>query len=1122
MGAWLHGLGLEQYAPAFRDNHIDSSVLPELTAEDLTGLGVTSIGHRRKLLAAIEALRKGVASPETATKKTLAPSASAATTSAERRQLTVLFCDLVGSTELAARLDPEDLREIISAYHRAVSEVVTRHAGFVAKYMGDGVLAYFCYPQAHEDDAERSVRAALAIADAVTRLRLSRSAALQVRIGIATGLVVVGDLLGSGAAQEQAVVGETPNLAARLQALAEPNAVIIADATRRQVGGLFELNDLGPKNLKGFAEPQRAWRVASESGVESRFAAFRAGETPLVGREEELELLLRRWSQAKTGEGRAVLLSAEPGIGKSRVVETLAERIAEEAPTRLRYFCSPHHQDSALYPVVAHLERAAGFARSDSPAAKREKLLTLLGGDAAGRDDLPLISELLSLPEASATPQRDLPPQRKKELTFAALLRLLESLARRQPVLMVFEDIHWIDPTTRELLDRTIALAERLPVLLIATFRPEFQPPWAGLSHVTVMALSRLGRREGAALVRELLANTATLPADIIDEIVERTDGVPLFLEEMTKVVLEAASADAARGTIAAIPGARLQVPPTLQASLMARLDRLGPVAREVAQVGAAIGRDFSHDLLMAVAARGSGETQEALGRLVTAGLVFQRGVPPTAEYQFKHALVQDTAYGSLLRGPRQALHARIATAVRERAPEIAERAPEVLAHHLAEAGEPEAAAPWWLEAGRRAAQRSANVEAVAHLSRGIDGLKGLPETPERNRHELALQLALGPALMSVHGFGAFQARSVYQRARTLAESLGDDRARFAAVWGCWASLGNAPDARGARYEQSSLADELTRVAERIGDPDLLLQAYHSAWATVGPMGHGKLIASHEHMRKGLPLYDLERHRGHALIYGGHDPAVCGYGQSAMTSWLLGYPDRALQEAGTAAEFAGMLSHEPSVGHAMWFVGTVHYFRQDVAKTLETGERMIALGREHRLALYEAIGLIFQGWALAKLGKGDGALPDMRQAVARYNGTARMSVLLFTTVLAEAELLAGQPTDAMQRLEAADREAIQREQPLWRIGILRAKGEAFKTQGDGAAEACLRESVAIARDQRAKSMELRAATSLARLLQHDGRPGEARDLLAPVHGWFTEGLDTPDLKDAAELLASLG
>ncbi|HXP75391.1 MAG TPA: AAA family ATPase [Stellaceae bacterium] len=1120
VAVWLGGLGLGQYAQAFRDNDIDGAILPELTADDLIGLGVTSIGHRRKLLAAIAALRQGPASssdgaskPEGASPEKSLRSGPAAGATAERRQLTVLFCDLVGSTELAGRLDPEDLREIIAAYHRAASDALTRHGGFVAKYMGDGVLAYFGYPQAHEDDAERSVRAGLAIAEAVAQLPVSVHAPPRVRIGIATGLVVVGDLLGSGAAQEQAVVGETPNLAARLQALAEPNAVIIADATRRQIGALFEVHDLGPQSLKGFADPQRAWRVAGESGVESRFAAFRTGETPLVGREEELDLLLRRWSHAKTGEGRVVLLSAEPGIGKSRLIEALTERLAAEAPTRLRYFCSPHHQDSALYPVIAHLERAAGFARTDSPAARLEKLATLLGGSAAP-DDLPLVAELLSLPDIPASPRLQLPPQRKKELTFAALLRVLEGLARRQPVLMVFEDIHWIDPTTRELLDRTIARAERLPVLVIATFRPEFQAPWAGLPHVTMLALSRLGRREGTALVRELLANSAALPADIIDEIVERTDGVPLFLEEVTKVVLEAASSpDAARGTIAAIPGARLSVPPTLQASLMARLDRLGQAAREVAQAGAAIGRDFSHELLLAAAPRGAVETQEALARLVGAGLVFQRGIPPAADYQFKHALVQDTAYGSLLRGPRQALHARIAAAIRERYKEIAERAPEVLAHHLAEAGDPQGAVACWLEAGRRAAQRSANVEAVAHLSRGIAGLKELPETPERNRQELALQLALGPALMSVHGFVSPRAIGAYQRARSIAEELGDDRARFAAVWGLWLSH-DAEDLAG----RETLTHELSRVAELLGDPELRLQAHHSAWATV--MWRGRLIESREHVREGLKLYDRDRHRGHALIYGGHDPGVCASGLGAVTLWLLGYPDQAARSARDGIELAGTLSHEPSAGHALWFAGIIHYFRRDAPMVLECGERLTALGREHGLTLYQAVGEIMQGWALAQCARFEEALPELRQAVGRYNAMAHVLTGLFATMLAEAEIGAGLIQDGIRALEVAEREAISRDQ-MWLAGTLHLKGEVLCAHRDDGAEACLRASLDVARGQEAKSLELRAATSLARLLDRQGRRGEARDLLAPVYEWFTEGLDTPDLKDAAEVLANL-
>ncbi|MGC2412365.1 MAG: AAA family ATPase, partial [Stellaceae bacterium] len=574
VAGWLRDLGLGQYAASFRDNAIDASVLPSLTAEDLRDLGVTLVGHRPRLLDAIAALgQERVAAPIPAA--AVVPAVAA---EAERRQLTVLFCDLAGSTGLAARLDPEDLRAIIGAYHQAVAAVLTGFGGFVAKYMGDGILAYFGYPQAHEEDCERAVRAGLAIVDAVARLDLAEP--LAVRIGIATGLVVVGDLLGAGAAQEQAVVGETPNLAARLQGLAEPDAIVVADATRRQIGSLFEIKDLGPQALKGFAAEQRVWRVVGESGVASRFEALRSGATPLVGRDEEVDLLLRRWAQAKAGEGRVVLISAEPGIGKSRLAEAVEERIAagpHTTPhTRLRYFCSPHHQDSALFPVIGQIERAAGFARDDAASTKHDKLAALLPHSPP--DELSLVAELLSLPANEARGEIELTPQRRKEMTFAALLGALERLSRRTPVLMLFEDLHWMDPSTRELLDRTIARVEHLPVLLVATFRPEFQPPWTGQPHVTVLALNRLGRRDGALLVERLVGN-AGLPADLVEEIVERTDGVPLFLEEVTKVVIEtAAGSDAvARGTLAMIPGARLAVPATLQASLMARLDRLGP-----------------------------------------------------------------------------------------------------------------------------------------------------------------------------------------------------------------------------------------------------------------------------------------------------------------------------------------------------------------------------------------------------------------------------------------------------------------------------------------------------------------------------------------------------------------
>ena len=631
IGTWLRGLALEQYEPVFRDNAIDLETLPDLTETDLEKLGVL-LGHRKRILRAIDDL--GAAAPAGASPfpnpplPGLVPGITGegrvgAGAEAERRQLTVMFCDLVGSTPLSTRFDPEDLREIVGAYHRCVTDTVGRFGGFVAKYMGDGVLVYFGYPEAHEDDAERAARAGLAVIDAVGRLATQEP--LNVRIGIATGLVVVGDLIGAGAAQERGVVGETPNLAARLQALARPGTLVVADSTRRQIGTLFEIEDLGPQPLAGFAEPQPAWRVVGESGVVSRFEALRSGTTPLVGRDEELDLLLRRWQQAKSGEGRVVLVSGEPGIGKSRLTAALLQRIETGPHTRLRYFCSPHHQDSALYPFISQLERAAGFARDDTATIKLDKLEALLG-DGAEPGDLSLIAEMLSLSGGERFPPLDLSPQRKKERTLAALLRQLQALARRQPVLMIFEDLHWIDPTSREVLDLTVEKITGLPVLLVVTYRPEFQPPWVGQSQVTVIALNRLGRSEGATLVHRLAGNLGALPPDIVDEIVERTDGVPLFVEELTKAVVEA-GADRGHASISAVPASSLAVPATLHASLLGRLDRLGPAAKNVAQVGAAIGRDFSYELLAAAVPLAEPELQEALRRLVEAGLVFQRGV---------------------------------------------------------------------------------------------------------------------------------------------------------------------------------------------------------------------------------------------------------------------------------------------------------------------------------------------------------------------------------------------------------------------------------------------------------------------------------------------------------------
>jgi class 3 adenylate cyclase len=763
LGGWLRSLGLEQYEAAFRDNAINEKVLPRLTAEDLKDLGVVIVGHRRTLLDAIAALRAD-ANAKIGPAEPVPILDRSANDNAERRQVTVMFSDLVGSTALSARMDPEDLREVISAYQKCVAETVRHFDGFVAKYMGDGVLVYFGYPQ---DDADRAVRAGLELIAAVTGVKTRASP--QTRVGIATGLVVVGDLIGSGEAQERGIVGETPNLAARLQGIAEPNMVVIAKGTRKLLGNLFELEDLGAKDLKGIAGPVRASGALRASSVEGRFEALHAsGLTALVGREEELELLLRRWARAKTGEGQVVLLSGEAGIGKSRLTAALLERLASEPHTRLRYFCSPQHTDSAFYPIISQMERAAGLTHDDTPQAKLDKLDAVLAQSSTSPQDKALFAEMLSLPNDGRYPALELDAQQRRQKTLEALSSQLEVLTRQSPVLMIFEDAHWTDPTSLELFGRAVDRIATLRVLLILTFRPEFQAPWIGRAHVAALTINRLSQRDVNAMIDRVVGNKL-LPPNIQQDIVERTDGVPLFVEEMTKAVLEAESQGVAEHRVAAVPSPALAVPASLHASLMARLDRLGP-AKEVAQIGAAIGREFSHALLAAVVRKPEAELGSALDRLVAAGLLFRQGVPPHATYLFKHALVQDAAYGTLLREPRQALHARIAETLESGFAGLAENQPELLARHCTEAGLIEKAAGQWGKAGQRSLARSALVEAVEQLGRALDQIATLPSTPALRRIQINLQVAIITPLIHVKGFAASETKAACERAHSLME----------------------------------------------------------------------------------------------------------------------------------------------------------------------------------------------------------------------------------------------------------------------------------------------------------------------------------------------------------------
>ena len=1096
IGAWLHRLGLGQYEQAFRDNDIDAEVLPDLTADDLISIGVTSVGHRRKLLAAIAAL--GAAVPVSAV--TVA-SRDPPKADAERRQLTVMFCDLVGSTALSSRLDPEDLREIIGAYHRCVAQIIAESDGFVSRYMGDGVLVYFGYPQAHEDDAERAVRAGLSAIEAVRRLDV-KSVKLQTRVGIATGLVVVGDLIGEGSAQEQSVVGETPNLAARLQGLAEPDTVVIAPSTRRLVRDLFEYHDLGAVGVKGIDAPVPAWQVLRPSAIESRFEALRGSAlSPLVGRDEEIDLLLRRWGRAKAGDGQVVLVSGEPGIGKSRIVVALAERMHAEPHLRLRYFCSPYHQDSALFPFIEQLGRAAGFARDDPPAARLEKLEALLGRTARSDEDVAFIVDLMSLPASDRYPLPNLSPQRKKERTLEALIRQLETLAREQPVVMVFEDAHWIDPTSRELLDLTVERVRTLPVLLIVTFRPEFQPPWTGQPQVTMLTFNRLDRRDRSALVAQIAGGKA-LPDEIIDQIVDRTDGVPLFIEELTKSVLESG-----------VP--LVGIPTTLHDSLMARLDRLASV-RLVAQIGAAIGREFPYALLHTVSRLAEDELQAALGRLVASELVFQRGTPPDAVYSFKHALVQDAAHSSLLRSSRQQFHARIAEALEAGFPEVMDTQPELLAQHYAEAGLVEKSVVFWGKAGRRSAARSAMAEAAAQLQKALDQLELTPDTPERQRQELEFRVALGGVLQAVKGFAASETGLAYARARELWEQLGSPSEFLQLPYG--QSLHHVH--RGELDLAQRLDQDLLRLSLQRNDSGGLVLGHYSSGRTL--MFAGRFTSSRSHLEEALALYDPISHRLLAHQAGIH-PQVVSQAFLGIVLFCLGHPDQALAQSNATTAEARRMAHLPSLAGVLSLGTMLLSLVGDDAALGERADQLVAVATEQAFPFWRAQGTIFRGWVKAKNGDVAEGVSLLRCGSTAFRATGSENWMAhYTALLARACEIAGQMEEASSLLDNA-LQIVERTGECWLAAELnRYKGQLLLRQGHSeAAEELYRKALSIAREQEAKLWELRAAVSLARLRRDQGRRIEARELLAPVHGWFTEGFGTPDLKEAKALLDEL-
>jgi class 3 adenylate cyclase/predicted ATPase len=1114
----LEKLGLGQYAQCFADNDISYSVLPDLTDQHLKEIGV-SLGHRLQLLRAIAELKE---IPKPATVASPVPQDTA-----ERRQVTVMFADLVGSTALSARMDPEDLREVISGYQKCVAQTVQRFGGFVAKYMGDGVLVYyFGYPQAHEDDAERAVRAGLELVTAVSALKTR--AALQTRVGIATGLVVVGDLIGTGSAQEQAVVGETPNVAARLQAIAEPNTVVIAENTRRLVGSLFDLQDLGAQDLKGIGGQMRAWSVLRPASVESRFEALHgSGLTELVGRDEELELLLRRWSKAKTGEGQVVLLSGEAGIGKSRLTAALLEHLTNEPHTRLRYFCSPQHTDSAFYPIIGQMERAAGLAHCDTAQVKLDKLDALLAQTSTPVHDVSLFADMLSLPNDGRYPAHDMTSEQRRQRTLEALGSQVEALSRSTPVLMIFEDAHWTDPTSLEVLSKVVDRLRNLHVLLIVTFRPEFHPPWIGRPHVTALTLNRLTHRDIEAVIDHVVGNNF-IPASVRQDIIERTDGIPLFVEEMTKAVLETESEGEAQRIAAAVPSPALAVPPSLQASLMARLDRLG-AAKEVVQIGAAIGREFSYALLAAVTRKSQAELRSGLDRLVAAGLLFQQGEQPHASYLFKHALIQDAAYSTLLRDARRALHACIAEALEGQFPEIADNQPALLARHCTEAGLIEKAAGLWGKAGQRSMGRSALVEAFEQLSRALSLIATLPATPALRRQEIKLQVALITPLMHIKGHAAPETKSATDRARLLieqAENLGevmeDPLLLLWVLHAAWLAKYVAFDGEVC----CDLAEQVLALAKRKTASGPLLAGHRAVGTSL--LHVGKLAEARVHLDRAIQLYTPAEDRSvsrHRLVTRYDVEAFVALSYRAMDLWLLGYPEAALLDVDRALKDARKFGQALSLMISLSISGLTHILRGNDEAAYARADELIALAQERGAAYWRALGLAEKGCLFTATGKASDAVRMIASGIAEWQLTASSVWMpFFLLQLAEVQAKVQKFEDARRSIAEAVT-AIEKSKEAWcepevnrvagEIALLSPEREVAK------ARASFERALAVARQQQAKSWELRAAMSMARLWRDHGKRREAHELLAPVYGWFTEGFETLDLKEAKALLDEL-
>lgn len=1034
----------------------------------------------------------------------------------ERRPVTVLFADLVDSTALAERVDPEEFRELVLAYHRLCADEIERFGGHVSQYLGDGVLAYFGYPVARENDAQGAVRAGLAIARVVAGHQASVE--LAARVGIHTGVVVTDESDPGGG--RHLAVGGTLNVAARLQSLAQPNTVVVSDATQRLVQGFFETWDLGLQTLKGLSAPLQVYEVRAETGAQSRIeAALNVGLTPLVGRHDEVGVLVERWQRAAAGAGQVALVSGEAGLGKSRLLQELKERVADGPSLRLECRCAPHREHSALYPIIDLLERLWQLKRTDSAGERLARVENATVSYQSALPDLvPLLASLLSLPTSDRYAALDLTPQRRRQKTLEALVTLLAEMADRQPILLAVEDLHWIDPSSLDLLTLLLPRVPRSRIFVVLLFRPTFQPPWAADDHTTTISLSRLAPALTTAMI-ELVAGGRRLPHPVLRDLCDKADGVPLYIEELTKMILESGLLRSGRGGYelsGRLPSSA--IPVTLQESLIARLDRLAPV-KEVVQLGAAIGRAFSYELLRAVWRRDEETLQCELARLVDAEVLYANGRPPAATYLFKHALIQDAAYESLVRTKRREYHQRIAEVFEERFAEVVETQPELLAHHWAGAGDTGKAIAYYHRAGQRAIERSANLEAASHLGAALELVAALPAGADQARLELELQVALGPALLAIKGYSVPEVEQVYARARTLCDQVGETSKLF---YDALTGLFLFHQARGELRTALDLTRKRLSLAEQLDDRALVMQVCENL-GTVA-FWQGDFEEALSRLDEALSHYDPERGRSIALIYGTDSAVVCN-AYAAWALWFLGYPDQARQRAEASVARAREIRHANSLGICLGFAAALHQVLRDAAATEHFADECMAVSAEHQLPLWHTMGTMFRGWALASQGRGDEGIAQLYEGVTGYQGVGMgLGARFMMALLAQAYLNAGKCDDGLSVLTGGLAVVGESEDRFCDAEIQRVKGEFLLGTAPPdlpAAEACFVEALELARRHRARSLELRAASSLARLWARNGQRAQAREVLAGVYGWFREGFATPDLQEATALLASL-